>query len=383
MDLRTLDDLDVAGRRVLLRSDLNVPLKDGVITDDFRIRQSLPTIQELLERGASQVIVCSHLGRPKGVADPKFSLAPVAARMAELLGEPVPLSPLPPGVPEQGARVTLLENVRFAPGETKNDEGFAKDLAARADVFVSDAFGAVHRAHASVSGVAAFLPSAAGRLVEREVRVLTELMVDPKRPLVAIVGGAKVSDKLAVLENLVDVADVVCIGGAMCFTFFLAQGLGVGKSLAEPEQVHNVKALLQRAGHKIRLPVDVITAPELSVDAPRVTVPIDAIANDEAGYDIGPMTAARYADEIALAGTVLWNGPMGVFELAPFAEGTHAIASAVAASSAFIVVGGGDSIAAVDQLGIAERVDHASTGGGAMLELLEGQTLPGLVVLQR
>lgn len=383
MELRTLDDLEVAGRRVLLRSDLNTPLAGGQIADDFRIRSSIPTILELLERGASKVIVASHLGRPKGVPDDRFTLAPVAARLSELLGEPVPLSPLPPGVPDATARVTLLENTRFHPGETSNDEGFAKDLAARADVFVSDAFGAVHRAHASTVGVAAFLPSAAGRLVQREVEVLSRILDAPARPSVAIVGGAKVSDKLAVLENLVESADVVCIGGAMCFTFFLAQGLSVGTSLAEPDRVDVVRRLLERAGDRLRLPTDLVIAPRLEPDAPTSIVGIDAIPDDQAGFDVGPETANAYADEVAKAGTILWNGPMGVFEMEAFAAGTRRVARAVADASGFSVVGGGDSIAAIEQMGFAERIDHASTGGGAMLEFLEGKTLPGLAVLAR
>lgn len=381
MHLRTLEDLEVSGRRVLVRADLNVPLRDGTIVDDFRIRASLPTIRELFERGAAKVIVCSHLGRPKGEPDPRYSLAPIAARMGELLGEPVPLSPLPPGVPDQGARITLLENVRFAPGETENDEGFARDLAARADLFVSDAFGAVHRAHASVVGVAAYLPSVAGRLVQREVEILGRLLEDPVRPFVAIVGGAKASGKLAVLQSLVGDADVVCIGGAMCFTFFLAQGLSVGRSLAEPDRVDEVRALLERAGDKLRLPTDVVVAKVMTEDAVATTVGIDAIPDGQAGYDIGPVTAAAYAGEVAEAGTVMWNGPMGVSEVAAFASGTRTVAQAVADARGFTVVGGGDSIAAIDQMGFGDRIDHASTGGGAMLEFLEGKTLPGLAVL--
>jgi phosphoglycerate kinase len=380
--LRTLDDLEVADRRVLLRADLNTPLADGKIADDFRIRSSIPTIRELLDSGARQVIVCSHLGRPKGEADPKLSLAPVAERLGELLGIEVPLVPLPPGVPPQDARVVLLENTRFHPGETKNDEGFAKDLAARADLFVSDAFGAVHRAHASTAGVASFLPSAAGRLVQREVEVLTRVLEKPNRPSVAIVGGAKVSDKLAVLANLVESADIVCVGGAMCFTFFLAQGLEIGKSLAEPDRVDEVTGLLARAGDKLRLPTDLVVARELSADSETTIVAAADVPADQAGFDIGPETAESYAEAIRSAGTVLWNGPMGVFEMEPFAAGTKRVARAVAEAQGFTVVGGGDSIAAIEQMGFAEQVDHASTGGGAMLEFLEGKELPGLAVLK-
>lgn len=380
--LRTLDDLEVTNRRVLLRADLNTPLSGGKITDDFRIRSSIPTIRELLDSGASQILVCSHLGRPKGQPDPAFSLAPVAERLGELLGIPVPLAPLPPGVPPQDAKVVLLENTRFHPGETANDEGFAKDLAARAELFVSDAFGAVHRAHASTVGVAAFLPSAAGRLVQSEVEVLTRVVQDPSRPSVAIVGGAKVSDKLAVLQNLVGSADIVCVGGAMCFTFFLAQGLEIGRSLAEPDRVEEVKSLMARAGDKLRLPTDLVVADELRADAATRVVPADQIPPDRSGFDIGPQTAEAYAETVRAAGTVLWNGPMGVSEIEPFAGGTERVARAVADSSGFTVVGGGDSIAALERMSLTGRVDHASTGGGAMLEFLEGRKLPGLSVLK-
>lgn len=383
MSLRTLDDLEVAGRRVLLRADLNAPLAEGRISDDFRIRASLPTIRELLERGASRVIVCSHLGRPKGKPDERYSLAPVAKRLSELLDEPVPLSPLPPAVPAQDARVTLLENTRFNPGETSNDEGFAKDLAARADLFVSDAFGAVHRAHASTTGVAGFLPSAAGRLIQREVEILTRVIEDPARPSVAIVGGAKVSDKLMILERLLDVADLVCVGGAMCFTFFLAAGHEIGDSLAEHERVDDVRRLLERAGDRLRTPTDIVVATELREGIDTQTVAADAIPLGTAGYDIGPETAAAYAHEVARAGTILWNGPMGVSEIDTFAAGTRVIADSIAVAAGFSVVGGGDSIAAIEHLGLTGRIDHASTGGGAMLEFLEGKTLPGLAVLQR
>ncbi|MFP5225270.1 MAG: phosphoglycerate kinase [Actinomycetota bacterium] len=380
--LRTLDDLEVTNRRVLLRADLNTPLSDGKIADDFRIRSSIPTIRELLESGASQILVCSHLGRPKGQLDPAFSLAPVAERLGELLGISVPLVPLPPGVPPQDAKVVLLENTRFHPGETSNDEGFAKDLAARADLFVSDAFGAVHRAHASTVGVAAFLPSAAGRLVQSEVEVLTRVVQAPSRPSVAIVGGAKVSDKLAVLQNLVGSADIVCVGGAMCFTFFLAQGFEIGRSLAEPDRVEEVKALMARAGDKLRLPSDLVIADELRADAATRVVPADQIPPDRSGFDIGPETAEAYAEAVRSAGTVLWNGPMGVSEIEPFAGGTERVARAVADTTAFTVVGGGDSIAALERMGLTGQVDHASTGGGAMLEFLEGKALPGLAVLE-
>jgi phosphoglycerate kinase len=378
--LRTLDDLDVAGKRVLLRADLNVPLANGEIADDFRIRQSLPTIQELLDRGAARVVVVSHLGRPKGAPDPRYSLLPVAVRLTELLNRTVPLAPLPPEpLPDIGT-VVLLENVRFHPGETSNDPRFARELAALADVYVDDAFGAVHRAHASVAAVAELLPNAAGRLLQKEIEVLSRVFENPDRPLVAVLGGAKVSDKLGVIENLLRVCDKLLIGGAMCFTFFRAQGLDVGRSLVEEDKIEDVKRFF---GEKLMLPRDVVVAPEMTADARAQEVSIDAIPNDMAGYDIGTATRRAYVDAIRAARTVVWNGPMGVSEIETFAAGTRAIAAAVAKGDAYSIVGGGDSIAALERFGYIDDVDHASTGGGAMLEFLEGKPLPGLIPLQR
>lgn len=382
MKLRTLDDLEVAGKRVLLRADCNVPMREDHIADDFRIRASVPTIRELLDHGAARVIVCSHLGRPKGEPDLRYSLVPVAARLGEFLGEPVPVAPLPSEPLPPDYPVVLLENLRFHPGETTNDPDFARALASLADVYVDDAFGAVHRAHASVAAVAELLPNAAGRLLQREVEVLSQLLERPERPFVAIVGGAKVSDKLPLLAALLRVADQLLVGGGMCFTFFAARGWETGRSLLEAERVDDVRALMEQAGDRLLLPTDVVVAPEMRGDAPTATVAADAIPEDQAGYDIGPATARAYAAAIAAARTVLWNGPMGVAELDAFAAGTAAVAEAVATAPAFTVAGGGDSLAALDRLGFRDRIDHASTGGGAMLEFLEGKPLPGLTPLQ-
>jgi len=381
--LRTLDDLEVSGRRVLLRADLNVPLskEDGSITDDMRIRASIPTLRELLDRGASQVVACSHLGRPKGKPKPDLSLAPIAARLGELLGEEVPLAPAPTGPVPSGARVALLENLRFDPGEEANDPAFAAKLAAHGDVYVDDAFGAVHRAHASVVAVAELLPAAAGRLLEREVEVLTRLLTSPDRPFVAVVGGAKVSDKLSVLRNLLALVDRLLIGGAMCFTFLAAQGHGVGRSLVEPDQVDDVAALMREAGDKLMIPTDIVVAAEPKPGASKRIAPADAIPDDLAGYDIGKETSRAYVDAIRSAKTVFWNGPMGVFEVDDFAAGTRAVAAAIAKSDCYSVVGGGDSAAALKKFGYENEVSHISTGGGASLEFLGGRTLPGVAAL--
>ncbi|MBI4729673.1 MAG: phosphoglycerate kinase [Acidobacteria bacterium] len=381
MKLRSLETLEVGGRRVLLRADLNVPLEGGAVADDFRIRSSLPTLRELLDRGASRVVVCSHLGRPKGEPNPKYSLAPVARRLAELLGEEVPLAPGSAGPVPEGARVALLENLRFDPGEEKNDLAFAKALAALADRYVNDAFGAAHRAHASVAAVAGLLPAAAGRLLEREVEVLSGLLEAPARPFVAVVGGAKVSDKLGVLENLLARVDRLLVGGGMCFTFFRARGHGVGRSLLEEGQVESVARLIEGAGDRLMLPSDVVVAAAPEAGANTRTVAASAIPDDLAGYDIGPETARAYAREIRAARTVFWNGPMGVFEVEEFAAGTRAVAEAVALGGAYSVVGGGDSASALERLGLAGKVGHLSTGGGASLEMLEGRELPGLAPL--
>jgi phosphoglycerate kinase len=361
----------------LLRSDLNVPLSGGAIADDFRIVASLDTLRELLARDAAQVVVCSHLGRPKGKPDPKYSLAPIAARMGELLGFPVPLAESPRG-PAPSGEVVMLENLRFDEGEESNSRDFAGVLAALVDEYVNDAFGAVHRAHASVSAITGLLPSSAGRLLEKEITVLSRLLEGPERPYLAVLGGAKVSDKLKVVQNLLARTDRLLIGGAMCFTFFLAMGYEVGKSLSEPDQVNTVKRMMDAAGDKLMLPTDVLVAPSPDEGAQAREVPADAIPPDTAGYDIGPNTCRAYVDAIRSAKTVFWNGPMGIFEKPPFDKGTRAVAAAIARGDVYSVVGGGDSAAALDKFGYAKDVDHVSTGGGASLEFLEGKTLPGL-----
>jgi phosphoglycerate kinase len=385
--LPRLEDLPAAeGRRVLLRADFNVPLTNGEIDDDLRVVSARPTIDWLLERG-SAIVACSHLGRPKGVPDPKFSLAPVAARLAEILGRPVPLAPgvVGPAVSEQAAtlragEILLLENLRFEPGETSNDPEFAKALSALGDSYVDDAFGAVHRAHASIVGPPAVLPCAAGRLLAREVDVLGSLLESPAHPFVTILGGVKVSDKLGVIEALLERCDTLLIGGAMAFTFLVAQGYGVGDSLVESEMVDRCRALL--ATGRVIVPTDVVVAREMTANAEARHVSADRIPAGWKGLDIGPETAGRFADEVARAATVLWNGPMGVFELAPFAAGTRTVAEAVAECDGFTVIGGGDSASAVRRFGFADRIDHVSTGGGASLEFLEHGDLPGLRALR-
>jgi phosphoglycerate kinase len=401
--MRSLDDLlaeGVSGRRVLVRADLNVPLDKtgspdrpaGLITDDGRIRASVPTLQALREAGA-RVVVAAHLGRPKGAPDPQYSLAPVAARLGELLGTEVPLATDVAGDDAQqkaGALgdggVLLLENVRFEAAETSKDDAergeLADRLAALADAYVDDAFGAVHRKHASVYDVALRLPHVAGRLVATELDVLTRLTTDPQRPYVVVLGGSKVSDKLAVIEALLPKVDRLLVGGGMCFTFLAAQGHGVGGSLLESDQVDTCRRLLAEAGDRIVLPVDVVCAADLSDDAQTTVVPVDAIPEDLKGLDVGPRTVEAFGRELGGARTVFWNGPMGVFELAPFQAGTRGVAEAVAAVDGLSVVGGGDSAAAVRQLGLDEAAyGHISTGGGASLEYLEGRELPGLAVL--
>ena len=395
--MRSVDDLlaeGVSGRRVFLRADLNVPLDKTTraITDDGRIRASLPTLQALRDAGA-RVVVAAHLGRPKGAPDPQYSLAPVAARLGELLGTDVPLAS---DVAGDDARtragalgdgdVLLLENVRFEAAETSKDDtergGLADRFAALADVFVDDAFGAVHRKHASVYDVALRLPHVAGRLVATELDVLTRLTRDPERPYVVVLGGSKVSDKLAVIEALLPKVDRLLVGGGMCFTFLAAQGHGVGKSLLEADQVETCRRLLSEAGERIVLPLDVVCAPEFSAEAETSTVPVDQIPDDQMGLDVGPRTVEAFGRELGGARTVFWNGPMGVFELAPFQAGTRGVAEAVGAVDGLSVVGGGDSAAAVRQLGLDEAAyGHISTGGGASLEYLEGRELPGLAVL--
>jgi phosphoglycerate kinase len=376
--LRTLDDLgDLDGKRVFVRVDFNVPLQNGTITDDARIRAALPTLEELRRRGA-RLLLAAHLGRPKD-REPEFSLAPVAARLGELLGVDVPLAADLDHVPD--GDVVMLENVRYEPGETKDDPELARRYAALADAYVDDAFGAAHRAHASTHAIAELLPSAAGLLLQREVETLQGILADPRRPLVAIVGGAKVTDKIGVLDSFVEKADTILIGGAMQFPFFKAQGHAVGASLCEEEGIAPARRVLADGGDKVRLPVDIVCGASFSADTPVTEVDGVDVPDGLMGLDIGPRTAAAYAEVIAGAGTVFWNGPMGAFELAPFAAGTRAVAQAVAQAPGTTVVGGGDSAAALRQFGLEDQVTHLSTGGGASLELIEGKTLPGVEVL--
>jgi phosphoglycerate kinase len=375
--VRTLDGLEVEGRRVLVRVDFNVPLQDGRITDDSRIRAALPTLRELREKGA-RLLLCAHLGRPKD-REEKFSLRPVAERLQELLGEEVRFAPSLDDVPD--GDVVMLENVRFEPGETRNDRGLAERYAALADAYVNDAFGAAHRAHSSTEAVAHLLPSAAGRLLEREVSTLNGILENPQRPLVAVVGGAKVTDKIGVLDAFLQRADRVLVGGAMCFPFFKAQGHGVGSSLCEEEGVEPAQRALKAGGEKLRLPSDLALGREFSADTETQATDGVDVPDGWMGLDVGPRTARGYAEVIRDAGTVFWNGPMGAFELEPFAAGTRTVAEAVAETDAVTVVGGGDSAAALAQFGLADKVDHLSTGGGASLELIEGKQLPGVVAL--
>jgi phosphoglycerate kinase len=384
--VRTLEDLDVEGKRVFVRVDFNVPLsQEGQslsrqITDDTRIRAALPTIERLRERGA-RLLLAAHLGRPKD-REPELSLKPVAERLGELLDAEVLLAPSLDEVPD--GELVMLENVRYEPGETKNDPELAKRYAALADVFVNDAFGAAHRAHASTVGVAELLPSAAGLLLQREVETLKGILEAPKAPLVAIVGGAKVTDKIGVIEAFLDRAQTILIGGAMCFPFFKAQGHSVGSSLCEEEGIPHAEAALAAAeekGCRLLLPEDLVLGREFSADTETQQLDGVDVPDGWMGLDIGPRSAEFYAQEIAGAGTVFWNGPMGAFELTPFAAGTRAVADAVAQAAGTTVVGGGDSAAALAAFGLDDKVDHLSTGGGASLELIEGKTLPGVEVL--
>jgi phosphoglycerate kinase len=375
--VRTLDALDVGGKRVLVRVDFNVPLEDGRITDDARIRAALPTLKELRSKGA-RLLLAAHLGRPKG-RDETFSLRPVAERLSELLGEDVALAPSLDDVPD--GDVVMLENVRFEPGETKNDPELAQRYAALADAYVNDAFGAAHRAHASTEAVAHLLPSAAGRLLEREVATLRGILDEPDRPLVAVVGGAKVTDKIGVLEAFLARADRILVGGAMCFPFFKAQGHEVGDSLCEEEGLDPARRVLGSGGEKLRLPDDLVAGREFSADTEARALDGVDVPDGWMGLDVGERTANGYAEVIRDAGTVFWNGPMGAFELEPFAAGTRTVAEAVADTGAVTVVGGGDSAAALAEFGLADRVTHLSTGGGASLELIEGKALPGVEAL--
>ena len=390
MPKQTVRDIDWSGKRALVRVDFNVPLEDGRITDDTRIRAALPTIQYLLDHGAS-VVLMSHLGRPKNKVVEKLRLAPIAARLAELLGREVKTVPVTTGPEAEAAaqalkpgEVLLLENTRFDPREEANDEGMARELARLGDVFVNDAFGAAHRAHASTEGVAHFLPAVSGLLMEKELAVLGRLLENPEHPFVAVVGGAKISDKVEVLTSLARRVDTLLIGGGMANTFLLAQGYSVGASLAEPDAIEEVKKILffvEGTETELLLPMDVVIADALDEHANRKVVKVDQVPDGWRILDIGPETVEVFASKIKGARTVFWNGPMGYFELAPFAEGTRAIAQALAESGAVTVIGGGDSVAAVEQMGLADKITHISTGGGAALEFLEGKPLPGVVAL--
>jgi phosphoglycerate kinase len=394
--VRSIDDLDVSGRRVLVRVDFNVPLDRGgeaiAVADDTRIRAALDTIEDLRGRGARLVLV-SHLGRPEGRREEDLSLAPVVARLRELTDASVTLAPAVVGDQVRAltealsdGEILVLENVRFEPGETSNDPRLAAALAELADLYVNDAFGAAHRAHASTEGVAHLLPAAAGRLLESEVRTITGILENPPRPLVAVVGGAKVADKIAVIDRFLDVADVVIIGGAMCFPFLSAQGHAVGESLCEQEDVEHARRALAKATDprraSVELPEDLVIADRFAADADHRVLDSVEVPEGWMGLDIGPATAERYAARIATAGSVFWNGPMGAFEMAPFAAGTRRVAEAVAAAPGVTVVGGGDSAAALAQFGLEDAVDHLSTGGGATLELVEGRELPGVAALE-
>ncbi len=395
MDKLTIKDLELRGKRVFIRVDFNVPLKEGVVTDDTRIRETLPTLKLAIEKGA-RLVLASHLGRPKGGPDPKYSVQPAAKKLEELLGKPVAFGKdcVGPGVEGQSkalrdGEVLVLENVRFHPEEEKNDEAFSKQLSALCDgLFVCDAFGSAHRAHASVVGITKFVQkAAAGLLMEKELAYLGKAVSNPARPFVAIIGGAKVSDKIEVVENLMKIADAMLIGGGMAYTFLKAQGLEIGKSLVENDKLDLARQLLADAkakSFKLLIPVDHVTAPEFKADATATIGDVTATPADQMGLDIGPKTIAAYSAEIAKAKTIVWNGPMGVFEMPAFSKGTLEVAKAVAAATgagAISIVGGGDSVAAAHQSGVADKISHISTGGGASLEFLGGRELPGVEAL--
>ena len=393
LNKKSVEDLDVKGKRVLVRCDFNVPLKDGEITNDKRIVAALPTIKYLMEQGA-KVILCSHLGRPKGEYKPEFSLAPVAKRLSEYLGVDVPLAEDENVVGDnakkmaadlQDGQVMLLENVRYRAEETKNEENFSKELASLADLFVNDAFGTAHRAHCSTTGVASYLPAACGYLIQKEIRFMGGALADPKRPLVAILGGAKVSDKIGVISNLIDKCDTIIIGGGMAYTFMKYLGHNIGTSLLEADWVDKAGEMMQTAkdkGVKFLIPIDNRCGKEYKEDTEVLVCKSDDIPDGWMGLDIGPKTEKLFADAIDGAGTVIWNGPMGVSEWDHFASGTIAVAKAIADSGAISIIGGGDSVAAVTKLGFADKMSHISTGGGASLEFLEGKELPGIAALQ-
>ena len=393
LNKKSVEDLDVKGKRVLVRCDFNVPLKDGEITNDKRIVAALPTIKYLMEQGA-KVILCSHLGRPKGEYKPEFSLAPVAKRLSEYLGVDVPLAEDENVVGDnakkmaadlQDGQVMLLENVRYRAEETKNEENFSKELASLADLFVNDAFGTAHRAHCSTTGVASYLPAACGYLIQKEIQFMGGALADPKRPLVAILGGAKVSDKIGVISNLIDKCDTIIIGGGMAYTFMKYLGHNIGTSLLEADWVDKAGEMMQTAkdkGVKFLIPIDNRCGKEYKEDTEVLVCKSEDIPDGWMGLDIGPKTEKLFADAIDGAGTVIWNGPMGVSEWDNFASGTIAVAKAIADSGAISIIGGGDSVAAVTKLGFADQMSHISTGGGASLEFLEGKELPGIAALQ-
>jgi len=385
---KTVEDMDVKGKKVLVRVDFNVPIKEGKVGDDTRIRAALPTIEYLLKQDAA-VILCSHLGRPKGGPDPKYSMKPVGEYLSTLMKKPVAFAEDCVGpVAEAAAKalkpgeILLLENTRFHPEEEKNDLDLAKQMASLADIFINDAFGTAHRAHSSTEGVARFLPAAAGYLLEKEIKYLGQAIAEPKRPFVAILGGSKISDKIGVIKNLLSKADVILIGGGMANTFFKAQGYPVADSLVEDEALATAKDLIGSGGDKLRLPVDVTIADKFDAEASYKVMDMAAIPDGWRILDIGPKTMESYAKALKGAGTVVWNGPMGVFEFPNFAKGTYAVAKAVADSGAVSIIGGGDSVAAIQESGLADKITHISTGGGASLEMLEGLVLPGLAALQ-
>ncbi|GFR38472.1 phosphoglycerate kinase [Insulibacter thermoxylanivorax] len=391
MNKKSVRDIDVAGKRVFVRVDFNVPIHDGVITDDTRIRETLPTIKYLIEQGA-KIILASHLGRPKGQVVEEFRLTQVAKRLSELLdGKPVAKADEAVGdaVKAQVEKlnngdILLLENVRFYPGEEKNDPEFAKQLAELADIYVNDAFGAAHRAHASTEGIAHHLPAVSGLLMEKELEVLGKALQEPERPFTAIIGGAKVKDKIGVIENLLNIADNILIGGGIAYTFFKAQGYEIGKSLVDEEKLDLALGFIEKAKEKnvnFYLPVDIVVGDDFSEDANVQVVDVDKIPADWEGLDIGPKTREIYADVIKKSKLVVWNGPMGVFEMDKFAEGTKAVAQACAETEGYTILGGGDSAAAAEKFQLADKMDHISTGGGASLEFMEGKALPGVVAL--
>ncbi|MFM8320892.1 MAG: phosphoglycerate kinase [Chloroflexota bacterium] len=385
---KLINDIDVQGKRVLVRVDFNVPLKDGKVTDDTRIQAALPTIKYLLDHGAS-VILFSHLGRPKDGPDPKYSMRPTAEHLSRLLGKPVAFAEEAVGPAAEAAAqalkpgdVLVLENTRFYKGETKNDPELSKQFAALADVYVNDAFGSAHRAHSSTEGVAKLLPAVGGFLMEKEIQYLGQAIADPKRPFIAILGGAKIVDKIGVIRNLLKISDGVLIGGGMANTFFAAQGYPMGDSLVDADALETARELLAEAGTHLRLPVDVVIADAFDNDANRKVIAVGPVPDGWRIMDVGPETVAAYAKVVKNAETVVWNGPMGVFEMPNFADGTFGVAKAVAESGAVSIVGGGDSVSAINQSGLSGKITHISTGGGASLEMLEGLVLPGVAALQ-